>query len=90
MTAPKQTTRMLKVECPACGCIIRMTSKWLEEVGTPTCGCGTRMLTPEGETGGPQEDEGFVPNEDDDETDEHEDRTESAYWEGLDRDQHDG
>jgi hypothetical protein len=39
----KQTTRMLKVECPACGCIARMTAKWLEEVGPPTCGCGVDM-----------------------------------------------
>ena len=39
----KQTTRMLKVECPACGCIARMTAKWLDEVGPPTCGCGVDM-----------------------------------------------
>lgn len=40
----KQTTRMLKVECPGCGCVVRMTRKWLDEAGTPTCGCGTRMV----------------------------------------------
>lgn len=39
----KQTTRMLKVACPVCGCVIRMTQKWLSEAGTPSCGCGTRM-----------------------------------------------
>lgn len=38
-----QTTRMLKVECPDCGCVIRMTRKWLDEVGTPTCRCGGVM-----------------------------------------------
>lgn len=39
----KQTTRMLKVECEGCGCVIRMTRKWLDEVGTPTCACGGDM-----------------------------------------------
>lgn len=39
-----QTTRMLKVECPECGCILRMTEKWLTEAGVPTCGCGTEMV----------------------------------------------
>lgn len=38
-----QTTRMLKVECPDCGCIARMTKKWIDESGIPTCGCGTKM-----------------------------------------------
>lgn len=38
-----QTTRMLKVECLTCGCIIRMTNKWIEEAGLPTCGCGEEM-----------------------------------------------
>jgi hypothetical protein len=37
--AKPQTTRMLKVECPECGCVIRMTRKWLDEAGTPRCGC---------------------------------------------------
>ena len=41
--AKVQTTRMLKVECPQCGCIARMTQKWLDESGAPTCGCGERM-----------------------------------------------
>lgn len=40
---PKQSTRMLKVECDACGCVCRMAAKWLNEVGAPTCGCGTPM-----------------------------------------------
>ena len=38
-----QTTRMLKVSCPECGCVIRMTRKWLDEVGAPTCACGAPM-----------------------------------------------
>jgi hypothetical protein len=40
---PVQTTRMLKVQCTACGCIIRMTAKWIEDAGLPTCGCGGIM-----------------------------------------------
>lgn len=40
---PKQSTRMLKVECARCGCVVRMTRKWLDEVGTPTCACGGDM-----------------------------------------------
>lgn len=39
----KQTTRMLKVECSGCECVIRMTRKWLDEVGAPTCACGSPM-----------------------------------------------
>lgn len=31
-----QTTRMIKVECPACGYLVRTTSKWLE-VAIPQC-----------------------------------------------------
>jgi len=38
----KQGTRLVKVECQ-CGCIIRMTNKWIEEAGLPTCGCGEQM-----------------------------------------------
>ena len=36
-------SRLLKVACPGCGCIIRMTQKWIDEIGCPTCGCGTDM-----------------------------------------------
>ena len=39
----KQTTRMLKVTCAACGCIARMARQWLDEVGAPTCACGGDM-----------------------------------------------
>jgi len=39
----KQTTRLIKVECPSCGCLARMTMKWLLDPGTPMCGCGTEM-----------------------------------------------
>jgi hypothetical protein len=41
----KQKTRMLKVVCmdEECGVSIRMTRKWLDEVGAPTCACGSEM-----------------------------------------------
>lgn len=39
-----QTTRMLKVECGGCGCVVRMTRRWLDEAGLPVCGCGLAMV----------------------------------------------
>lgn len=39
----KQSTRMLKVTCEDCGCIVRMTRTSIEDVGVPTCGCGGKM-----------------------------------------------
>ena len=36
----KPGSRMLKVEGFDCGCIVRMTQKWLEFPGPPECGCG--------------------------------------------------
>ena len=33
----KQTTRLLKVQCPECGYVARVTRKWLDEVGGPLC-----------------------------------------------------
>lgn len=38
----KQSTRMIKVECPDCGYLVRTTRQWLSQ-GTPTCVCGARM-----------------------------------------------
>ena len=32
-----------RVECPDCGCIVRMTEKWIDDAGLPTCGCGAKM-----------------------------------------------
>jgi len=41
--APKQTTRMLKVECPQCGFTFRTTLKWIDSCGAdlrcPDAGC---------------------------------------------------
>lgn len=39
---PVQGTRMLKVQCPSCGYIVRTTRKWLE-VGNPSCPEGDEM-----------------------------------------------
>ncbi len=33
----KQTTRMIKCECAACGYIARTAARWITEVGTPIC-----------------------------------------------------
>lgn len=42
--ARKQTTRMRKIECFGCGCIVRMTRAAMERSGVPTCGCGGTMM----------------------------------------------
>ena len=33
----KQTTRLLKAECPTCGYTVRVTQKWVDSVGAPHC-----------------------------------------------------
>lgn len=40
----KQSTRMLKVACADCGCVVRMTRQWLDQIGAPTCACGGSMV----------------------------------------------
>jgi hypothetical protein len=30
----------VSLECEECGCLIRITNKWLSESGYPVCGCG--------------------------------------------------
>jgi hypothetical protein len=45
MNPAKQSTRMLKVECPDCGYVVRTTQKWLD-CGLPTCACGSDMVLP--------------------------------------------
>lgn len=40
----RQTTRMCKVICEQCGCVIRMTRTWMMQAGLPTCGCRGRMV----------------------------------------------
>lgn len=41
--APKQGTRMIKLECPRDGYTVRTTRKWLD-IGVPKCPCGTEMV----------------------------------------------
>jgi hypothetical protein len=40
----KQTTRMIKCECPECGYIARVAQKWLIDVGPPECPLHGPML----------------------------------------------
>lgn len=41
----KQTTRMLKLQCEQCGCIIRTTRQWIDEYSEVVwpCPCGGKM-----------------------------------------------
>jgi hypothetical protein len=39
-----QKTYMLKVVCPGCKCIVRMTEKWLDEAGAPFCGTRSHVI----------------------------------------------
>lgn len=48
VTRPRDKERKdVTLECPGCGCKVRMTLKWLFEAGPPTCGCGEEMGIPE-------------------------------------------
>jgi len=40
----KQTTRLLKIQCPMCEYSVRITRKWLDEVGPPACPTHTDPL----------------------------------------------
>lgn len=40
----KQSTRLLKASCAACGYTCRVTSKWLSEVGAPICPCNFESM----------------------------------------------
>lgn len=42
----KQGTRMLKLECPQCGYVVRTTAKWLD-AGLPVCVCGETFVAEE-------------------------------------------
>ena len=46
----KQTTRLLKMACDSCSCIIRTTAKWIEEYGEKwPCPCGKKLVWKEPE-----------------------------------------
>jgi hypothetical protein len=55
VTRKKQSTRMHKAECPACGMIIRMTAKWTATM--PVCSADGSTFVLEGTT--PEEVEEF-------------------------------
>lgn len=42
----RQKARLMKVSCPDCGCIVRMTRTWIDTY-LPTCGCGATMISDE-------------------------------------------
>lgn len=46
----KQSTRLLKGECSRDGYVIRLTQKWVDELGMPTCPCGRKFKLAEIET----------------------------------------
>lgn len=50
----KQSTRMIKCQCPDCGYVVRTSQKWLDDVGAPICPADQVQMTYEGapESGG--------------------------------------
>lgn len=42
--AKKQTTRMKKCECSACGYVARTVKKWLDLFGAPICPCNKQQM----------------------------------------------
>jgi len=40
----KQSTRLVKVVCSACGYTLRTTHKWLDERGAPICPCNQKAM----------------------------------------------
>ncbi len=44
----KQSTRLIKAEC-SCGYNVRMSRKWINEIGTPICPACEIQMTAEGE-----------------------------------------
>jgi len=45
-TRKKDTTRLIKAECNACGYVIRTSRKWIEDIGLPICKCGGEFHEP--------------------------------------------
>lgn len=39
----KQGTRLIKIECSACGCVARVTRKWLDQYEYFPCPCGHKL-----------------------------------------------
>jgi len=45
----KQSTRLKKAECPEHGYVVRVTRKWLDDMGPPLCPCKQAMVVEEEE-----------------------------------------
>lgn len=45
----KQTTRLIPVECSACGYKARTTRTWLDSIGAPLCACNSKPMFVGGE-----------------------------------------
>jgi hypothetical protein len=41
----KQTTRMVKCECKACGYVVRTSRKWLDDAGPVLCPCNSKPMS---------------------------------------------
>lgn len=52
---PKQSTRLVKCQCPTCGYPVRATRKWLDAAGAPICPVDGQVMKFEAE---PEEGEG--------------------------------
>lgn len=44
MGLKKQSTRMIKCQCEACGFVARTTRKWIDTVGAPLCACNSEPM----------------------------------------------
>lgn len=42
-----KSSSVVKLECPDCGCIVRMSKKWLTDAAEPVCACGGLFGMPE-------------------------------------------
>jgi hypothetical protein len=43
-TVKKQSTRLIKAECPTSGYTVRLTRKWIDEFGAPICPCCSEAM----------------------------------------------
>lgn len=51
----KQSTRLIKVECGACGYTLRTTQKWIDKAGAPICTCNDEQMRVDGADDGSDE-----------------------------------
>lgn len=48
MGRKKQTTRLVKCKCEACGYVVRTTRKWIDDKGSVICPCNNQPMSVEG------------------------------------------